>query len=87
MAPGFNTGAKHDAAVPPFDPAQDQVQGPLPLTDEAEPVPHRLEAGAEETAVPLAEPHAPLMGPTTGVVFGAWHCAVAPPFDPAQLQV
>jgi hypothetical protein len=57
------------------------------MTAEAAPVLHRFDVGAEDDPVPSAEPHTPLMDPTIGAVSGAWHCAVAPPSDPAQLQV
>ena len=47
--------------VPPFDPAQDQVQGPDPPTALAVPVEQRLVVGAVETVVLLDEPHVPLI--------------------------
>ncbi len=55
------------ADVPPFDPAQVQDQGPEPVTELAEPVEQRLEVGAEETFVLLAEPQTPFTGVGVGV--------------------
>ena len=48
------------AVVPPFDPAQDQVQGPDPPTALAVPVEQRLVVGAVETVVLFDEPQTPL---------------------------
>ena len=75
--------AWHDAVVPPFDPAQLHVQGPVPRTFEAVPAEHKLAVGTVETVVPLALPHAPLTG--AGVLL-AEHCAVVPPLLLMQLQ-
>ena len=47
--------------MPPFDPAQDQVQGPDPPTALAMPVEQRLVIGAVETVVLLDDPHVPLI--------------------------
>ena len=64
----FTGGGKscpaQEAVVPPFDPAQLQVQGPVPLTEVASPAEQRFMAGAVETVVPLALPHEPLTGVT-----------------------
>jgi hypothetical protein len=76
-------GAEQDAVVPPFDPAQLQLHGPLPLTAEAEPVVQSPLAGAALTATPFAEPHAPFTG--AGGSF-AEQIAVVPPLLPAQLH-
>jgi hypothetical protein len=70
--------AVHCAAVPPFDPAQVHVQGPLPLTAGVLPSPHRFVFGAEDIDVPPAEPQAPL--PVLNE-----HCA-AVPSDPVHVQ-
>ena len=54
--------AEQLAVVPPFDPAQVQVHGPVPLTELAVPAVHRLVEGAAVKVAPLAEPHTPLTG-------------------------
>ena len=68
--------------VPPAEPAQDQVHGPLPLTADAVPALRRLVVGALVRLVPFEEPHAPL----TAADEGAPHTAVEPPLLPAQLH-
>lgn len=60
--------AEHETEVPPPEPAQLHVQGPAPDTAEADPLEQRLVVGADETVVPLTEPHEPLTG-----VAGAEH--------------
>ena len=76
--------AEQFAFVPPFDPAQVQVHGPVPLTALALPAVQRLLVGAVVKVPPLDEPHWPL----TGVVaMFAEQFAFVPPFDPAQVQV
>ena len=55
-------GAEQVAFVPPFVPAQFQVQGPEPLTALALPAVQRLVVGALVAGVLLAEPHAPSTG-------------------------
>ena len=65
--------------VPPFVPAQDQAHGPAPLMAEAVPVLQRPVVGAVEDVTLFEAPHAPLTG-----AGGALHCAVVPPFVPAQ---
>jgi hypothetical protein len=57
--------AAHCAVAPPPDPAQLQVNGPLPVTSDAVPDVHRLPVGKLVTLVPLTEPHAPLIATTT----------------------
>jgi hypothetical protein len=51
--------AEHDEGLPPLDPAQVHVHGPLPFTVGVEPSLHKFEVGAEDADVPLAEPHEP----------------------------
>src|SRR5882757_10876623 len=70
--------AEQVAVVPLLEPAQDQVKGPVPLTDEVEPVVQRLVVGAVETVVPFADPQAPLIG-VEEVPIGAEHAALTPP--------
>jgi hypothetical protein len=71
----------HCAVVPPLVPAQLHVHGPLPLTEDARPVAHRLAAGALVAPDPLADPQVPLIS--------SWaeQDAVVPPLLPAQDQV
>jgi hypothetical protein len=57
--------AEHCAEVPPPDPAQLQLNGPLPETSDAVPVVHRLPVGMLLTLVPLTDPQAPLTTTTT----------------------
>jgi hypothetical protein len=72
-------------AVPPPVPWQIQVQGPAPDMAAAVPELHRLVVGAAPTVVLLAAPQAPL---TTVVTLRVdMHCAVVPPFVPAQFQL
>ena len=77
-------GAEHCAVLPPLLPAQLHDQGPEPPTADAVPVPHRPVVGAELTATPFEEPHAPFTG-AIGVTLcvtlmeNAASAAVAPP--------
>jgi len=73
--------AEHEALVPPLEPAQLQLHGPLPLTLEAEPVLQRLVEGAAVRSAPFADPHWPLVA-----TMAAEHEALLPPLLPAQLQ-
>jgi hypothetical protein len=73
--------ASHEALVPPFDPAQFQVKGPLPLTEDAEPMLHRLVVGALVTSVPFALPQEPLISSWAELD------ALVPPFEPVHDQV
>ena len=56
------TYPKQLAVVPLLLPSQLQVHGPLPLTELAVPVVHRLAAGAMVNGEPLLDPQVPLMG-------------------------
>ena len=56
--------AEQLAVEPPPDPAQVQVQGPVPPTVLAVPAVHRLVVGAEAKVPPLDEPQTPM---TTGL--------------------
>jgi hypothetical protein len=78
--------AEHEALLPPFDPAQVQLHGPVPLSTEAVPVEQRPVVGALATVVPFAAPHTPLVATGAGVVLAAEHEALLPPFAPAQVQ-
>jgi hypothetical protein len=69
--------------VPPLEPGHIQFHGPLPATVEAVPTLQRFVVGVLLTAVPFAEPHEPLTGPTAT---GAWHAAVVPPLVPGHIQ-
>ena len=79
--PADCSGAAHEAVAPPLVPAQDQVQGPLPVTIEAVPMLQRLVDGALLMATPLAVPQTPL-----SVSRLAEHEAVVPPPEPAHDQ-
>jgi len=81
--PGLS-GAEQEALVPPLAPAQVQLQGPLPDTDDGEPTPHSPLVGAVVVATPLALPHWPLTAPG---LTGAEQEALVPPLAPAQFQV
>jgi len=89
--------AEQVAVVPPFEPVQLHVQGPLPLTDEAVPALQRLLAGALEKVPPLELPHAPLTGvdatPNSAVTFVAVFIVTAqvpvplhPPLQPVKVE-
>ncbi len=53
--------------VPPFDPVQLHVQGPVPLTAVAVPALQRLVVGAEVNVPPLDVPHTPSTGAAVNV--------------------
>ena len=73
------------AVVPPLLPAHDQLQGPVPATDELVPVLQRLVVGFDATVVPFDEPHMPFTG-GGATVFWAEQLAFVPPLLPAQLH-
>ncbi len=54
--------AEQLAVVPPLDPVQLHVQGPVPLTAVAVPALQRLVVGAVVKVPPLDEPHTPFTG-------------------------
>ncbi len=54
--------AEQFAVVPPFDPVQVQVHGPLPDTAEAVPALHRLPVGADANVWPFDDPQVPFTG-------------------------
>jgi hypothetical protein len=60
--------------VPPLAPAHIQPHGPVPLTEEAVPAPHRLVVGAALSAAPFVEPHAPSTAAGGGVVGDEGDC-------------
>jgi hypothetical protein len=75
--------AAHCAVLPPLLPAQSQLHGPLPLIADAVPAVQRLVVGLLLRLSPFDDPQVPL----TGAGFSeAVHCAVVPPFLPAQLH-
>jgi len=71
--------AMHCAVVPFFDPAQVQVQGPLPVTTETLPELQRFDVGVFRKLSPFAEPHSPSRL--------AEQLTEVPPFAPAHVQV
>ena len=58
---GTSTGAEHEALVPPFDPPQLQLHGPVPMAADVVPDEQRLAVGALRVATPLADPHLPVI--------------------------
>jgi hypothetical protein len=78
---GYFRVAEQLTVEPPFKPWQDQSQGPGPVTLVAFPALQRFVIGARVKLSSFAAPHAPFT-----MIF-AEQCAVAPPFDPAQVQV
>ncbi len=80
QAPFTLSVAEHGAAVPSFKPAQLQSHGPVPVTVEAVPLAQRFDAGALVKLFVFDEPQTP----STSSL--AEQRAVAPPFDPAQVQ-
>ena len=54
--------AEHKVVVPPFDPIQPQVHGPIPLTAVAVPPLQRFVVGAVVDVCPFDAPQAPLTG-------------------------
>jgi hypothetical protein len=77
-------GAAQVAVVPPFDPAQVQFQGPLPVTVDGVPALQSLLVGAVLVMTPFAAPHWPFTGGADAR--GAEQTAVVPPLLPTQLQ-
>src|SRR5208283_3952920 len=73
--------AEQLALDPPLDPAQLQLHGPLPETEEAVPALQRFELGALKKPCPFDEPHAPLTSRL------APQFALEPPLDPPQVQL
>ena len=73
--------AEQLAFEPPLVPLQVQLQGPVPETVEAVPLPQRLEVGAEVKSPPLLLPQEAF------TMRFAEQFAVEPPFDPEQLQL
>ncbi len=54
--------AEQLAVVPPFDPVQLHVHGPVPLTAVAVPALQRFVVGAEVNVPPFEVPHTPFTG-------------------------
>jgi hypothetical protein len=80
QAPLTSRLAEQFAVDPPFNPAQIQFHGPVPVMAEGVPALQRFAEGATKDACPFAEPQAPLTSRF------AEQPSVAPPFDPAQVQ-
>jgi hypothetical protein len=62
VPPATVADAEQLAVVPPLEPPQLHVHGPVPATDDAVPAEQRLVEGAADTVVPFADPHMPLTG-------------------------
>jgi hypothetical protein len=92
---GSFSGAEHCAVLPPLPPAHDQVHGPLPATEDAEPLLHNPIDGAVIVATPFAAPHAPFEKPAgTGAehealfgLFAPWHVQVHGPVPETAVGV
>ncbi len=82
--PLISSWAAQLAAEPPFEPAQLQFQGPVPLTAEAAPALQRPVVGTLVRSAPFDVPQLPL---TAAGRSGAEQLAVVPPLLPAQLQL
>ena len=83
--PPLTAAAQTEESVPPFEPVQVHVHGPVPVTDVAEPAEQRLLVGAAPKLFSLAEPQIPL---TAGPVIVAVQVALEiPPFEPPHVQV
>lgn len=67
--------------MPLLLPAHVHVQGPVPETDDAVPVVHKLVVGALVRLAPLDEPHTPFTTAT------AEHWALVPLLLPAHVQI
>jgi hypothetical protein len=62
VPPATVAGAEQLALIPPLEPPQLHVHGPVPATDDAVPAEQRLVEGADDAVVPFADPHTPLTG-------------------------
>src|SRR5436190_907178 len=79
--PALISGAEQEAEAPLLIPEQDQVNGPLPRTEDAVPVEQRFALGAVLATTLLALPQIPAL------ISGAEQLAEAAPLIPAQDQV
>ena len=73
--------------APPLEPPQLHVHGPEPATVDAVPVEQRLAEGADDTVVPFADPHAPLIGAGLAVTATVVLATGDVPPGPAQANV
>ena len=84
QAPLILSRAEQLAVEPPFEPAQFQLQGPVPLTAEAAPALQRPVVGTLVRPAPFDVPQLPL---TAAGSTGAVQLAVVPLLLPVQLQL
>ena len=75
------------ALPPPLLPLHDQLHGPEPDTDEAEPDEHKLLDGADATVVPFALPQEPLEGAGAVEHLVEEQLASLPLPDPRHIQL
>ena len=81
------TDAEQLAVVPPLEPPQLHVHGPVPATDDAVPAEQRLVEGLDDTVVPFADPHTPLTGAGAALTATVVLAAADVPLLPAQVSV
>lgn len=81
QAPFTSSLAEQLAVIPPFDPAQVQDHGPVPLTAEAEPEAQSFDDGSVRKLFPFTEPQAPFTSRF------AEQLTVKALLDPAQVQL
>jgi hypothetical protein len=73
------------AVAPPLEPPQLHVHGPEPATDDAVPAEQRPAEGLDDTVVPFADPHTPLIG--AGPAFTATVVLAAGEVPPLPVHV
>ena len=84
MDPVPDADAEQLRLVPPLEPPQLHVHGPEPATVDDVPVEQRLVEGADDTVVPFADPHAPLIG--AGLALTATVALATGDVPPAPVQ-
>ena len=78
--------AEQVAVVPPFNPAQLQFQGPVPVTLDAVPIVQRLDDGTMVTVVLLALPQVPLVVESANVAVTLFAVSIVTWQLPVPLQ-
>jgi hypothetical protein len=86
VPPATVADAEQLAVVPPLEPPQLHVHGPVPATDDAVPAEQRLVEGLDDAVVPFADPHTPLTG-AGAAAFTATVVLAAGDVPPLPLQV
>jgi len=77
--------AEQLAPVPPLEPSQLHVHGPMPATDDSVPAEQRPTEGLDDTVVLFADPHTPLTG--VWLAFTATVVLAAEDVPPLPVQV